>query len=105
MKSTIARFSIRHVQHIDEHGKARGRPPRVSPDTLRRLYRWMMLTRRFDERAVRLQRTGQLGTYASSLGHEALHVGVAAAKRLSTRAICLRQRAWSVSYLASFHFL
>lgn len=83
MKSTVARFSIRHVQHIDEHGKARGRPPRVSPDTLRRLYRWMMLTRRFDERAVRLQRTGQLGTYASSLGHEALHVGVAAAMRAS----------------------
>lgn len=37
----------------------------------------MVLTRRFDERAVRLQRTGQLGTYASGLGHEALYVGVA----------------------------
>jgi len=33
----------------------------------------------FDTKAVNLQRTGKLGTYASSLGHEAAHVGLAAA--------------------------
>jgi len=35
--------------------------------------------RRFDKRAVALQRTGGLGTFASSLGQEAVGVGTAAA--------------------------
>jgi pyruvate dehydrogenase E1 component alpha subunit len=41
----------------------------------------MTLVRVFDTKAVNLQRTGQLGTYPPSLGHEATHIGVAAAKR------------------------
>jgi 2-oxoisovalerate dehydrogenase E1 component alpha subunit len=44
-----------------------------------RMYRLMTLVRVFDAKAVNLQRTGQLGTYASCLGHEATHVGVGAA--------------------------
>lgn len=43
------------------------------------LYRAMTRVRTFDAKAVNLQRTGKLGTYASSLGHEAAHVGAAAA--------------------------
>src|ERR1700690_4346689 len=34
-----------------------------------------------DAKAVNLQRTGKLGTYASCLGHEATHIGVGAAMR------------------------
>lgn len=45
------------------------------------LYRGMVLTRTFDAKAIALQRTGRLGTYASSLGQEAVAVGVAAAMR------------------------
>lgn len=41
----------------------------------------MTLTRVFDTKAINLQRTGKLGTYASCLGHEASHVGVGAAMR------------------------
>ena len=41
----------------------------------------MVLTRAFDAKAVALQRTGRLGTYASSLGQEAVGVGLAAAMR------------------------
>jgi pyruvate dehydrogenase E1 component alpha subunit len=41
----------------------------------------MTETRVFDGKAINLQRTGKLGTYASSLGHEATHVGIAAAMR------------------------
>ena len=41
----------------------------------------MMLTRRFDAKAIALQRTGRLGTYASSLGQEAVTVGLASAMR------------------------
>jgi pyruvate dehydrogenase E1 component alpha subunit len=36
----------------------------------------MVLTRTFDARAIALQRTGRLGTYASSLGQEAVGVGI-----------------------------
>lgn len=50
-------------------------------EQLVRLYRAMVLTRTFDAKAVSLQRTGRLGTYASSLGQEAVAVGVAAAMR------------------------
>ena len=46
-----------------------------------RMYRAMTLVRVFDAKAVNLQRTGQLGTYPSCLGHEAAHVGVGAAMR------------------------
>jgi len=49
------------------------------PEALIDLYRAMVRTRAFDLRAVALQRTGQLGTYASSLGQEAVAVGIGAA--------------------------
>ena len=45
------------------------------------LYRAMVLNRIFDQRAIALQRTGQLGTYPSSLGQEAVAVGIGAAMR------------------------
>ncbi len=45
------------------------------------LHRAMTLTRCFDTKAIALQRTGRLGTYASSLGQEAVAVGVASAMR------------------------
>lgn len=48
-------------------------------EALETLYRAMVRTRTFDMRAVELQRTGQLGTYASSLGQEAVSVGIGAA--------------------------
>jgi pyruvate dehydrogenase E1 component alpha subunit len=48
----------------------------TDPDTLKTLYRWMVLTRTFDTKAIALQRTGRLGTYASCLGQEAVGVGI-----------------------------
>jgi pyruvate dehydrogenase E1 component alpha subunit len=45
------------------------------------LYRAMVLTRTFDEKAVALQRTGRLGTYPTSLGQEAVTVGIGSAMR------------------------
>ena len=62
-----------------------GRPVRELPEfarnreTLVALYSAMVLTRTFDTKAISLQRTGRLGTYASSLGQEAIAVGVASA--------------------------
>lgn len=51
------------------------------PAELVKLYSAMVLTRAFDAKAVALQRTGRLGTYAASLGQEAVSVGVASAMR------------------------
>lgn len=48
-------------------------------ETIVTLYRAMVRTRSFDTKAISLQRTGRLGTYASSLGQEAISVGVASA--------------------------
>ena len=51
------------------------------PSLLVALYRAMVLLRIFDRKAVALQRTGRLGTYAVSLGQEAVSVGMASAMR------------------------
>ena len=81
--SVVATFEVRHSQFLDSHGK----PTRPLPDFARDpanlipLYRAMCLTRAFDAKAVALQRTGQLGTYAPSLGQEAIGVAVGAAMK------------------------
>ena len=66
---------------LDSEGKVVGAMPNFArePAMLLRLYRALVLTRTFDTKAVALQRTGRLGTYASSLGQEAVAVGAAAA--------------------------
>lgn len=53
----------------------------LDPSLLRTLYRDMVLTRRLDVEATALQRQGELGLWASSLGQEAAQVGSAHALR------------------------
>jgi pyruvate dehydrogenase E1 component alpha subunit len=81
--TTVAEFTIDSSQFLSSSGEAlRALPPSVSStDELVRLYRAMVLNRTFDTKAIAMQRTGRLGTYASSLGQEAVAVGVAAAMR------------------------
>jgi len=85
MARTVAAFKIDYFQFLGIDGKlldTRQVPPLARDfDRLRDLYRLMVLTRAFDKKAVALQRTGKLGTYASSLGHEAAHVAIGAAMR------------------------
>jgi 2-oxoisovalerate dehydrogenase E1 component alpha subunit len=78
---TVAEFKIEHSQILDPKGRLVAALPPFAADTeeVLRMYRAMTHQRLFDAKAVNLQRTGQLGTYASSLGHEATHIGVAAA--------------------------
>jgi len=66
---------------LDAGGAPRGPLPDFARDgeTLRALYRAMVRARTFDAKAISLQRTGRLGTFASSLGQEAVGVGVASA--------------------------
>jgi pyruvate dehydrogenase E1 component alpha subunit len=81
--TTVASFEIGYTRFLDPDGKAIEPLPAFAcdPQALVPLYRGMMLTRRFDAKAVALQRTGRLGTYASSLGQEAVGVGLASAMR------------------------
>src|ERR1700719_4591478 len=78
---TVAEFQIKYCQFLDAQGNLAAGAPPLATDTgeLLKMYRFMTLVRAFDAKAVNLQRTGKLGTYASCLGHEAAHVGVAAA--------------------------
>jgi pyruvate dehydrogenase E1 component alpha subunit len=75
--------AIRRFGCLGADGKPVGELPAFAadPGALVELHRAMTLTRSFDREAVRLQRTGRLGTYASSFGQEAVGVGVAAAMR------------------------
>jgi len=79
----VSELGISISRVLDSEGKVVGAMPDFARDPvmLLRLYRALVLTRTFDTKAVALQRTGRLGTFASSLGQEAVAVGVAAAMR------------------------
>ncbi|QUO47229.1 thiamine pyrophosphate-dependent dehydrogenase E1 component subunit alpha [Halorubrum ruber] len=49
--------------------------PDLSDEQFRAIYRDIVVTRRFDERAVSLQRQGRIGTYAPCAGQEGSAVG------------------------------
>jgi pyruvate dehydrogenase E1 component alpha subunit len=49
--------------------------PAIPADDLRRLYRTFLLARRFDERMLRLQRQGRVGTFGPIRGHEGAVLG------------------------------
>jgi 2-oxoisovalerate dehydrogenase E1 component alpha subunit len=76
---TVARFEISFSRFLDSSAELVAELPAFARDNavLEELYRLMTLTREFDARAVTLQRTGQLGTFPSSLGQEAVSVGLA----------------------------
>lgn len=76
--ANAAAFEIHYRQYLDAEGRITGELPAFAgdPEALKALYRSMVLTRVFDKRAIALQRTGQLGTYASSLGQEATYAGL-----------------------------
>jgi 2-oxoisovalerate dehydrogenase E1 component alpha subunit len=79
----IARFAVHRRGYLAPDGTILRTPPAFAAEvgSLVALYRAMVLTRTFDLKAVALQRTGRLGTYAVSLGQEAVSVGVASAMR------------------------
>lgn len=75
-----AHFEIGYTQYLDKYGKLAAQlPAGYDAETVTALYRAILRTRTFDEKALALQRTGRIGTYASSLGMEAIFVGAAAA--------------------------
>jgi 2-oxoisovalerate dehydrogenase E1 component alpha subunit len=79
----IARFTVRRRAYLAPDGSVRRELPGFAGDRdlIAALYHGMVQARAFDLKAVALQRTGRLGTYATSLGQEAVAVGVASAMR------------------------
>src|SRR5260221_8440981 len=79
----IARFEVRRRSYLAPDGTVLRPLPNFASDSdiLISLYRGMVVTRAFGLKAVSLQRTGRLGTYAVSLGQEAVSVGIASAMR------------------------
>jgi pyruvate dehydrogenase E1 component alpha subunit len=68
------------LQILDEVGEVRaGLEPAIDRESLRKMYIHMATARASDTKALKLQRQGRLGTFASSRGHEACQVGVALA--------------------------
>ncbi|HEV8673656.1 MAG TPA: pyruvate dehydrogenase (acetyl-transferring) E1 component subunit alpha [Methylomirabilota bacterium] len=63
--------------------------PKIPAEDLKRLYRTFLLARRFDERMLRLQRQGRIGTFGPTKGHEAAVLG---------SAFALRATDWVVPY-------
>lgn len=76
--SSVAQFDIQYTQFLNDQCQVSGDLPPIATDKqkLIELYKAMVVTRVFDKKAIALQRTGQLGTYPSSLGQEAISVAM-----------------------------
>lgn len=81
--TTVAKFTVELRRYLGPDGTPVAELPAFAADrgTLVELYRAMVLMRTFDAKAIALQRTGRLGTFPSSLGQEAVSIGLAAAMR------------------------
>jgi pyruvate dehydrogenase E1 component alpha subunit len=70
------RFQVEYLSILDSDGNLdTSLEPDISPGDLKRLYRGMLLGRRLDERMIRLQRQGRIGTFAPIKGQEASQLG------------------------------
>ncbi len=83
MTEIVARFEIIYTQLLDNSGNLHGDLPEFAKDTsvLPELYRIMVRTRVFDKKAIALQRTGKMGTYAPINGQEAISTAIGHAMR------------------------
>ncbi|HEU5194527.1 MAG TPA: pyruvate dehydrogenase (acetyl-transferring) E1 component subunit alpha [Methylomirabilota bacterium] len=78
------KFQVEYLSILDSDGNLDSSlEPDIPPADLKRLYRAMLLGRRLDERMIRLQRQGRIGTFAPIKGQEASQVGAAATLRKS----------------------
>ena len=76
MIEQIAYSEITYLQVIDENGSVDSEhEPKLSESELVKLYRFMVLAREADQRALKMQRQGRVGTFAPSSGQEAVCCG------------------------------
>ena len=77
-REVAGRFEVSMLKILDEEGNCDEtlKPP-LNPDQVKQLYELMVLTRVFDDLALKLQREGRIGTYPSGRGQEATQVASA----------------------------
>lgn len=80
---TAAQFAVAFTQILNEQGKLNANPPAFAsnPTALTTLYSMMVRIRAFDKKAIALQRTGKMGTYAPINGQEAISTAIGHAMR------------------------
>lgn len=76
--TTVAQFDVSYTQYLNENGQITGEVPKIAHDheALKQLYKVMVLIRTFDKKAIALQRTGKMGTYAPINGQEAIATAI-----------------------------
>jgi pyruvate dehydrogenase E1 component alpha subunit len=71
---------VQHLSILDADGNLdEALEPEIEESLLVKLHRVMLLSRRFDERMLSLQRQGRIGTFAPIKGQEASQIGAVAA--------------------------
>ncbi|VVB97324.1 1-deoxy-D-xylulose-5-phosphate synthase [uncultured archaeon] len=71
-------MSVDWLQVLDAEGNVdKSLEPALDNKTLEKFYRTMVLTRLFDDKALKLQRQGRMLTFGSCLGHEGCQIGSA----------------------------
>ena len=103
-------FTVEHLSILDSDGTLDSAlDPDVPPEDLKRLHRAMRLGRRFDERMLRLQRQGRIGTFAPIKGQEAAQIGsVATLRRTDWMVPSFREtaamlwRGWTMEHILLF---
>src|SRR5437667_1283021 len=104
------RFQVEYLSVLDSDGNLDAAlEPKLSDRDLRSLYRAMLLGRRLDERMVRLQRQGRVGTFAPIKGQEASQIGSAFTLRRSDWMVpsfretaAMAWRGWTIDKLLHF---
>lgn len=77
-RQKILDLSVDWLAILDQEGNVdENLEPKLDNGTLEKFYRTMVLTRMFDDKALKLQRQGRMLTYASCLGQEASQIGSA----------------------------
>ncbi|MGV8130903.1 MAG: pyruvate dehydrogenase (acetyl-transferring) E1 component subunit alpha [Candidatus Pacearchaeota archaeon] len=78
MEKVVANFEVKFLQILDENGNCDEKlKPKLTDDVLKEMYRFLILTKTFDDKALKLQRQGRMGTYAPMRGQEACQIGSA----------------------------
>lgn len=74
----VASFEIHHTQFMNEKGEITQTLPDFAQDPAKliELYRIMVLSRAYDNKAIALQRTGKMGTYPATYGQEAIGTAI-----------------------------
>jgi pyruvate dehydrogenase E1 component alpha subunit len=104
------RFQVEYLSILDSDGNLDSSlEPDIAPADLKRMYRGMLLGRRLDERMIRLQRQGRIGTFAPIKGQEASQIGSALTLRRSDWMVpsfretaAMLWRGWPIEKLLKF---